>query len=149
VLYADDIKSIIVTDYKGKEKKLTIPPQIRGLPVTRIYQGVLSSGITGITIPDNVVIGGGITTAGHKIRNITIGKNVTIEGDYFDLISMEDFVQQRKKVRRNDDGTFTEELIGKAYIPFKKAYKEKECKAGTFTLTKDGTGMDQWVFKTK
>lgn len=147
VLYADDIKSIIVTDYKGKEKKLTIPPQIRGLPVPRIYQGVLSSGISGITIPDNVVIGGGISTAGHKMRSITIGKNVTIEGDYFDLISLEDFVQQRKKIHRNDDGTITEELIGNAYIPFSTAYKEKGC--GTFTLAKDETGMDQWVFKTK
>jgi len=147
VLYADDIKSIIVTDYKGKEKKLSIPSQIRGLPVSRIYQAVLSSGISGITIPDNVVIGGGITTGNHIIRSVTIGKNVTVEDYYFDLVGLDDFVQQWKKIHRNDDGTFTEELIGNPYIPFYTAYKEKGCEAGTFTLTKDESGMDQWVYK--
>jgi len=107
VLYSDDIKSIIVTDYQGKGKDLKIPSHIRGLPVTAIDQGALCSGITSITIPDNVFIGGGKTSGNHKIRRVTIGNNVTIGKTtiglmppvtYLDMIGIEDFFYQTEEM---------------------------------------------------
>jgi len=150
VLYADDIKSIIVTDYKGKGKDLKIPAQIRGLPVTKIYQGVLCGGITSITIPDNVFIGDGITSGNHKIMSITIGNNVTIgkmgKGTYFDLIGIDDFIQHTGKVVFDEEtGLGTETTTGGDYIPFDKVYNGK---AGTLILViDDKSGKYQWGYK--
>ena len=143
VLYADDIKSIIVSGYKGKEKELIIPSQIRGLPVIKIFQEVLGNGITSITIPDNVFIGDGITSYMHKIKSVTIGSNVTIGkvaitidtitalpgSTYMDLIGIDGF----SAVRTTKD---------KDYIAFINAYNGK---AGTYILSMDDkTDRLQW-----
>ncbi|MDR1868944.1 MAG: leucine-rich repeat domain-containing protein [Treponema sp.] len=154
VLYSDDIKSIIVSDYKGKGKELKIPSQIRGLPVTKIYQGVLCSGINSITIPDNVFIGDGITSGNHKIRSVTIGNNVTIGkiavgfmmGTYFDMIGIEDFIQHTGKIVFDEEtGLDSEITTGSDYIPFDKVYNGK---AGTLILViDDKSGKYQWGYK--
>jgi len=150
VLYADDIKSIIVSGYKGKGKELKIPAQIRGLPVTKIHQCVLCSGINSITIPDNVFIGDGITSGNHKIMSVTIGNNVTIgkigNGTYFDMIGIDDFIQHTGRVVFDEEtGLGTETTTGSDYIPFNKVYNGK---AGTLILViDDKSGKYQWGYK--
>ena len=129
VLYSDNAKSIIITQYKGKGKALQLPSKLRGLPVTDIQWRAFNNDITSAVIPDNVSLNSNWSGVSNPsiIRTITIGNNVTIDGNKFDRINAEKIKDFSK---------------GPKFIPLDKLYEKNGRKAGTFTL-----GKDQWDFK--
>jgi len=137
VCYSDDAKSIIIDDYKGKGKSVSFPSKLRGFPVSQIHWDAISArGLTSITIPDNVIAGGGGSSQPHVLKTITLGNNVKIEGEglkgrggVFDAINAE-------KVKDFNKGS--------DYVPVALLYKNNGYKAGTFTR-----GTMGWDFKAK
>ena len=123
VYYSDDASSIIISKNNGKGKTLALPSELRGLPVSRIYWGVVTNPeLKSVTIPDNVILGGSGTSYFHRLKTINIGSDVTIEGDQFDRAEgskiEKDYVAQHPEL----------------FVPLHKMYNKNGRKAGTFTF---------------
>jgi hypothetical protein len=74
--------AVTITGYTGNAKKITIPEQIGGLPVTAIGEEVFyGKQLTSVIIPDSVVTIGNRAFCRNEITSLIIGKGVTTVGD--------------------------------------------------------------------
>jgi hypothetical protein len=69
--------SVMITEYVGERRSVRIPPQLRGLPVTKIGERVFSgSQLTDVTIPNTVTAIGAGAFAGNQLICVVIPNNV-------------------------------------------------------------------------
>jgi hypothetical protein len=81
VMRTDDGKEVIITGYSGIKQVVSIPPQIRQLPVTTIRGSAFSEkNLTGVTIPDSITSIGSGAFSNNQLTSVTIGNGVTSIG---------------------------------------------------------------------
>ena len=74
----DDEKTVEITGYIGLSKDVIIPPQIRGLPVTKIKDDAFrKKGLNSVVIPNGVTHIGIVSFAENRLTRITIPDSVT------------------------------------------------------------------------
>ena len=81
VTVTDDGTAVEITGYVGGNTAVRIPPTIQGLPVTQIGTGAfLARGLTGVTIPDSVLLIGTGAFAENQLTHVTIPDGVLFIG---------------------------------------------------------------------
>jgi hypothetical protein len=85
----EDGVTLMITDYKGSAKNVSIPKELNGLPVTVIDEDAfMGKGLTGVVIPEGVIaikgFGGDSVGRGafacNQLTSVTIPKGVTTIG---------------------------------------------------------------------
>jgi len=77
----DNGRAVRITGYNGNNTVVNIPPRIRNLPVTEIGRNVFrEKGLTGVSIPDSVIIIGEAAFMSNQLITLTIPNNVTTIG---------------------------------------------------------------------
>jgi len=78
----DDGTSVQIIGYSGRGGEVRIPPRIRGLPVTVIWdEAFMQKQLTGVVIPNSVTFIGEWTFAGNTITGVDIPESVTHIGE--------------------------------------------------------------------
>jgi hypothetical protein len=81
--YAVNNGAVTIIRYTGSAKDVTIPGRIDGLPVTEIGYGAFrEKQLTGVIIPDSVIVIGGSAFYDNQLTSVTIPDSVTTIGDY-------------------------------------------------------------------
>ena len=77
-----DQNAVEIFHYIGSSKDVSIPPQIRGLPVTTIRENAFKEmGLTSIIIPNSVTHIGKASFAGNQLTRVTISESITTIGE--------------------------------------------------------------------
>ena len=81
-LILNDGKAVMITGYTGTNKAISIPAQMRNLPVTEIRSSAFSKkDLTSVTIPNSVTSIGISAFANNNLTSVTIPNSVTSIGD--------------------------------------------------------------------
>jgi len=127
-----------ITEYKGKNTNVNIPPQIKKLPVVEIGYAFSVKGLTAVTIPNgvtsigqrafygnrltSVIIPNSVTSIGeeafedNKITQITIGSNIKISSNAFDDEFVQAYTRYGKRAGTysiNDEFVAIEQQLGR------------------------------------
>jgi hypothetical protein len=80
--YTTSDGTVTITGYTGRAKKVAIPAQIDGLPVTAIGNSAFADKrLTRVAIPDSVTTIGSLAFWNNKLTSVTIGNSVTAIGN--------------------------------------------------------------------
>jgi hypothetical protein len=82
-----------ITGYEGKDTELRIPPRIGALPVTEIGEkAFMGKGLSSVVIPGSVTSIGSLAFAENLLDSVTIGANVTVAENAFDVAGRGSFL---------------------------------------------------------
>jgi hypothetical protein len=127
---------IVIYDYVGTSKTVTIPETINGMPVTVIATSAFAAKqLTSVTIPDSVTVIGDGAFSENKLTSIIIPPNVKVLGSFvFEGNSMTSItIGENVSFDRFTMGRVEYGLMGYDDFSFNNAYLSGGRKAGTYT----------------
>jgi len=76
-------KGAVIKRYRGKNKNIRLPSEIKGMPVIGISdKAFFNKGLINVIIPDSVTTIGESAFAANNLTSVTISNGVTTIGDY-------------------------------------------------------------------
>jgi hypothetical protein len=78
IVIENNIKTITINGYNGKESKVRIPEEIDSIPVTKIGNGAFADNkLTSIIIPDTVIYIGHIAFENNLLQEVVLSNSIT------------------------------------------------------------------------